>query len=734
MAITIPNLDDRSFDDYRAELVRLIPTYTPEWTDHNETDPGIALLELFAYLATQVQARVNRIPDATFAAFLRLLDIPLLSALPARALAVADSDRLDLPNIPKGTEFKAGSLSFESEGEVAVWPVEAIGFVKEKAPDPAAKTMAANRREEQEVQVKAKLPAGTTAPLVFFETRQLAKEPTDPTQFDLLDKALDHSLWIGLFHHKNFDPASVDSARVLFIGVGTKDTVDVEYDLGKVAADLKCTGLDDKSGVAAPGMRWKIWHADRPTKTGTTDDPGWTPVEVVGDSSRGLTRNGVVQLTMPHPFRPFSPAPRTAAPTVGMSTPPPVDDPALAARLLGWLQVSRPDGETPLTGIGWVGANAVTIVQSRPIPALELLGSGDSAPFQRFRLAQPNALPGTIKVFVDEAQGRFEWQEVEHFGSSGSTDRHFMLDRSTSALAPSEVVFGPGLRPQYGERVMATYRVGGGVAGNVRANSITRIVGADGIKVTNPFPARFGRDQESEADAIARMPAWIRTRERAVTAEDFAGLAQELPEVGRAIALRLFHPSVPTNMSAGVVSVVIFPRPGVRDPRRPMPPRSLLRAVCAYLDERRLLTTELYVIAPVYVPLYLSVAIEVASGAQVDRVRLAVKQRLEQHLSSLAPGGPHGDGWPLGRTVRLAELQAEAVRVEGVDFVRAMRMVSDRETRADIEELALRRWQSPGLVSLNVVTTSTAPDPVSPDQPPTGGDDVVLVPVAREVC
>ena len=48
MAIQPPRLDDRAFDDLRAELIRRIPVHAPEWTDHNASDPGIALIELFS--------------------------------------------------------------------------------------------------------------------------------------------------------------------------------------------------------------------------------------------------------------------------------------------------------------------------------------------------------------------------------------------------------------------------------------------------------------------------------------------------------------------------------------------------------------------------------------------------------------------------------------------------------------------------------------------------------------
>ncbi|MEO1058748.1 MAG: putative baseplate assembly protein, partial [Actinomycetota bacterium] len=83
MALRSPLLDDRSYAQLRDELVARIPVYAPEWTDHQPSDPGITLLELFAYLGENLLYRFNQIPDATKLAFLDLLDVPLRPAQPA---------------------------------------------------------------------------------------------------------------------------------------------------------------------------------------------------------------------------------------------------------------------------------------------------------------------------------------------------------------------------------------------------------------------------------------------------------------------------------------------------------------------------------------------------------------------------------------------------------------------------------------------------------------------------
>ena len=90
MPLPSPILDDRSYQQLRDELVRRIPVYAPEWTDHNASDPGITLIELFAFLGENLLFRFNQIPETTKLAFLKLLRIPLRPAVPARAMVMLE--------------------------------------------------------------------------------------------------------------------------------------------------------------------------------------------------------------------------------------------------------------------------------------------------------------------------------------------------------------------------------------------------------------------------------------------------------------------------------------------------------------------------------------------------------------------------------------------------------------------------------------------------------------------
>ena len=84
MSLKAPRLDDRSFEDLVEEARARIPLYTPEWTDHNASDPGITLIELFAFMTDIMLYRLNRVPDKNFIKFMELIGMKLHEPVPAQ--------------------------------------------------------------------------------------------------------------------------------------------------------------------------------------------------------------------------------------------------------------------------------------------------------------------------------------------------------------------------------------------------------------------------------------------------------------------------------------------------------------------------------------------------------------------------------------------------------------------------------------------------------------------------
>jgi len=715
MALISPILDDRSYAELREELLRRIPVYTPEWTDHNESDPGIALLELFAYLGESVLYRFNQIPDTTKIEFLRLLGVRPRPAVAATALLAATTDLPAGVPIPAGTEVRAGSVVFSATGATQAWPLDVVAVGKTPAPPVAAGDRAeADRRAD----ALARAGLADTDPATFYATTAVPPDPLAAGAVPLdVDGTVDHSLWIAVLRKKATDLTAL-GGRSLFVGIAFDEQVQRPFALQ--ALDAAGAGRFGSPGLTAdpPPMLWRLWNGI---------DAGFTPLDIGDDTTRGLVTTGVVEVLLPRQLPEID---VTAVSPGDAGNPPPLDDSDQAGKVVTWIQVSRPqtdhlnDGIAP---VSWVGLNAVGAENARTAKP-ELLGSGTGDPDQAYPLTQHPVLAGSTRLQVEESGAWQDWTEVDTYVVSGADDRHYAVDHEAGVIH-----FGGLKVPQLGERIrVQSYRYGGGLAGNVPAGALSAIsVGA--VKVANPLPAAGGADAASLTEALDEIPADVHRRDRAVVADDFRDLAVQVTGVGRAETLPLLHPDTPAVPAAGVVSVLVFPTFDLTSPDAPLPGLGLLHRVAGYLDARRLVTTELYVIPPTYVPVVVSIGLAVRTGYQVDAVRRWVDTILRQYLAALPPFGPDGTGWPLGRAVRIAELEAVAVQVEGVEYVTgsALGVPDGSGGFVQVDVVALERWEVPQLVDLAVVAGQPLPIG-APYQPaaPAG----TLVPLPPDVC
>ncbi|MFE4194914.1 baseplate J/gp47 family protein [Paenarthrobacter sp. NPDC056912] len=106
MSIPVPNLDDRSFADLVAGARERIQQLAPEWTDLSVHDPGITIIEAFAYLTDTLMYRLNRVPDKLYAVYLNLLGTSLYP--PSTAETMLEFSRASASDqeirIPRGTQ------------------------------------------------------------------------------------------------------------------------------------------------------------------------------------------------------------------------------------------------------------------------------------------------------------------------------------------------------------------------------------------------------------------------------------------------------------------------------------------------------------------------------------------------------------------------------------------------------------------------------------------------------
>jgi predicted phage baseplate assembly protein len=616
-------LDDRRFQDLVSEARTRIARACPEWTEHNVSDPGITLIELFAWMTEMTIYRLNRVPDKLHVALLDLLGIRLDGPTAAKT-----SLRFKLADVPaepiliKGGETEVGTPRTAHDESI-------IFQVDEDFTVPAMRPTAYVLQRHGQVKD------------VGVADGEARPQGSDQLAFGSPPQVGD-GLYLGFEQplDRLIIQVEVDASQARGAGVNPED----------------------------PPLRWEV----------SSTDGTWAEAKVLEDLTGGFNYgSGTVELELP---------PRSVIAPFG-------------GHRLYWLRCRI--AETSVSGkSGATYAHPPEIysITAAPMGALlpathaarverEILGVSDGTPGQVFPLRNKPVLKleagETLEVQDPESGDWARWEPRPDFVGSTQFDRHFVLD-----LVSGEVELGPAIREtdgswtQYGaippkDAVLrfTRYRHGGGRAGNVSANTLTvlksTIPGVD--TVTNPEPATGGVDAEIISHARQRAAMEIRSRYRAVTAEDFEFLAGEAsPRVARAVC-------VPPR-DGGPVQLHLVPRVYPADRKLEwdelMPDKDLLDEVGAYLDERRLIGTTVKLEPCRFRGLSVVVNLQAHPLADTARVEEDVAHALYTYLNPLVGGNPTGpgEGWPFGRALNQGELYGVVHAVEGVEFVRILRL------------------------------------------------------------
>src|SRR5688500_6775053 len=136
MPLTVPAIDNRSYQELVDEALARIPVHNPEWTNFNRSDPGVTLVELFAFLTEAHVYRANQIPERSRRKFLSLLGVPVAPASSARGMVAFANERgpLETVTVDAGLEVRAGQVPFRTMLGIDILPVEGRAFVKQPLP------------------------------------------------------------------------------------------------------------------------------------------------------------------------------------------------------------------------------------------------------------------------------------------------------------------------------------------------------------------------------------------------------------------------------------------------------------------------------------------------------------------------------------------------------------------------------------------------------------------------
>src|SRR5690349_23491004 len=114
MTLPAPKLDDLTWADIMSAVTRRVPAESDgAWTLHAPADPGVTLLELFAYLLEQRLYHLDQVPAELVLAVLDLLGAePPRPARPAATVLglVAGQERPAAVTVEAGAEFSRDPL------------------------------------------------------------------------------------------------------------------------------------------------------------------------------------------------------------------------------------------------------------------------------------------------------------------------------------------------------------------------------------------------------------------------------------------------------------------------------------------------------------------------------------------------------------------------------------------------------------------------------------------------
>lgn len=281
------------------------------------------------------------------------------------------------------------------------------------------------------------------------------------------------------------------------------------------------------------------------------------------------------------------------------------------------------------------------------------------------------ALPEVVMIGTAPDTTVTTWSPRYDLLSSGPDENVFVVEVDNDGYA--HLRFGDGelgRAPESGTTFEARYRIGNGRVGNVGAESITHIVfrneAVSGMKicVRNPLPARGGVDPEAVADVKRTAPAASRgRRERAITAADYAELAQRNTKLQRAAATLSWTGSwYEADVDLDPIGVE------VSSP-------ALIDEVEDELEHVRRIGHDLAVFRAKYVPLDIALLVCLYSHALRAHVKAALGDLFSN--GTLPNGKPaffHPDNLTFGQPIYVSRLTAAAQAVPGVESVSVTRL------------------------------------------------------------
>lgn len=668
MPIPLPVLDDRRWADLVEQGRALVPLYSPEWTDHNASDPGITLIELFAFLAEMDIFRLNRIPEAHKRKFLALLGVRPEPPKPAIAVAeLRHAHSTDPVALPASAEFAGTALDgtavpFRSIGAINITTAKLRALQCRDAAGFRDATAIWERGES--IPIFGEIPATGAEFYLGFD------KPLPPNQWISLYFDLGESNWQGprTPHH---------SVRLVWESLSASGWTGADQDDATRSLTLNGTVRIRASAAMAPHATGKnpasLHYLRCRLASGSYDAP---PV-----ASRILLNGVELQQAVPlwqtFPITKGSPVTGTGTPgnLTGLTFK--VQNGAISE-----LHFTAPQPDAPAFRLlGFTLPSALTN-GSITLEAMQI-GTGTAEPSQSLTIPRHPVLEDSARLYSLEGATWRAWERVDDFTASTRTSAHYTLDATTG-----DIRSGDGERGRvFPGGAILLMQADNTLAANANAAAPSRLAdsphnranlaapGTSTITVASQIPATGGEAAEPLAHAIGRAIQLRESSLRAVTVQDFETIALETPgtHIARAKAIPNLFPGLDCISAPGVMTVILVPAmPGPR----PTPSAGLLSTVATRLNTRRIIGTRIEVVGPQYLEIAVRARVISLERASQSRLALQIQEALDAFFDPIH-GGPDRTGWPFGRDVFRSEVLQVIDEIPGVDYVAKLDLIAE---------------------------------------------------------
>jgi hypothetical protein len=552
MPLQPPTVDDRKYQDLLDEALARIPVHNPEWTNFNKSDPGVTIIEVFAFLTESLFYRANLIPNRNRTKFLSLLGMPLQPAFAARGLVTFTNDRgpLQTLTLNDDLEVRAGQIPFRTESGLDVLPIEARVYVKR-----TIQIDDASLKEYYRSLYISFQGGDPPAQLVLYETIPLTSAGSQG--IDLGTETVDGALWIALLVRQidkppeKYSQQARDAIANKTVNIGLVPVLPAADAARRLAPGSAQVGNASVISIDIPSVPQSGGLPSDRTATYLTLGHAPVPVEPA-----------VIQVNLPPAsaltlWNNLQPLEEGAD-----QLPPTLEDSASSARAITWLRLTWPKGAQ--SRIAWAGINTVSVGQRAHV-ANEILPDGNGRPDQTVTLARKPVLPNSVQLTVTPlaasppAKAPPPWTETDDLSTAGPEvpvdDLRLPPGFRTNPPNPANVFaldaeagtirFGDGfhgMRPPKDAIIRADYDYCLGSTGNVSDNT---------IKVVRTWG---GSDAETVDKGEKQISGWLQHRDRLVTAQDFETITERTPgvNIGRVEVLPVYSPTSFSNTRSSV--------------------------------------------------------------------------------------------------------------------------------------------------------------------------------------